>query len=306
MVQDLDRYAGQINVVVNYIHANMDKCLDVHSLARLTSFSTYHFHRIFSAVMGESLAKYVMRRRLELAAVYLREDASMPVMNIAFEVGFNSVNVFCRNFKRHFGMSAEAYRSKMRQEDSKNRPSECKDSRYGRTYSRYFCSRKSLKIGDKCMDCDFGIRRLDATYVVYCRHYGAYTGMQGAFERLMRWAYPRGLVGAAGSRLASVYHDDPHVTEEEKLISDACLIVEGPMRTDGDIGCYCLNAGQYAVGRFEISWDEFRVAWECMYRLVDEHGCRCCGLPFEVYLNNSEEHPEGKWIVDICIPVMAK
>ena len=51
MVQDLDRYAGQINVVVNYIHANMDKCLDVHSLARLTSFSTYHFHRIFSAVM---------------------------------------------------------------------------------------------------------------------------------------------------------------------------------------------------------------------------------------------------------------
>ncbi|WP_257606341.1 hypothetical protein [Gabonia massiliensis] len=30
MAQDLDRYAGQINVGVDCIHANIDKCLDVH------------------------------------------------------------------------------------------------------------------------------------------------------------------------------------------------------------------------------------------------------------------------------------
>ncbi|CCY37652.1 hypothetical protein [Coprobacter secundus] len=43
MAQDLDRYAGQINVGVDCIHANIDKCLDVHSLAQLTSFFYFSF-----------------------------------------------------------------------------------------------------------------------------------------------------------------------------------------------------------------------------------------------------------------------
>lgn len=52
---------------VDCIHANIDKCLDVHSLAQLTSFFTSHFHQIFSAARGEPFAKYVIRRRLGLA-----------------------------------------------------------------------------------------------------------------------------------------------------------------------------------------------------------------------------------------------
>ena len=154
------------------------------------------------------------------------------------------------------------------------------------------------------MDCEFEIKHLETTYAVYCRHYGAYAEMQGAFEKLMKWAFPRGLV-SPDCRLAAVYRDDPEVTPVEKLTSDACLIVPEPVKTDGGIGLLGLEAGRYAVGRFEISWDEFRTAWKCMYRLIAEHGCRCCGLPFERYLNRPAEHPEGKWIVDICIPVTA-
>lgn len=305
-MEEPDKYTKSINAVIDYINTHIDKKLDVQLLAEQTSLSTYHFHRIFTAVMGESLAKYIMRRRLELAAIQLRNDVQKPVMNIAFEYGFNSVNVFCRNFKKHFGMTAEAYRSKMQQEDSKIRTLEHNISPQSRTYSHYFCQRKTLKIGDKCMNCNFEIKQLDVTHVVYCRHYGAYTTMQQSFEKLIRWAYPRGLVTTPDFRLAAIYHDNPNVTEEEKRISDACLIVKEPMKTDGEISAYTLPAGQYAIGRFEISWDEFQPAWECMYRLIDEHGCQCCGLPFEVYLNNSETHPEKKWIVDICIPVISK
>lgn len=305
-MQDFDRYTKQVNIVIDYIDANIDKKLDVQTLARLTSLSSYHFHRIFSSMMGESLAKYVMRRRLELAAIDLGCDPLKPIMNIAFEVGFNSVNVFCRNFRKHFGVTAEDYRRKIRQEYSKNRQLEHKINPSQRTYSHYFCQRKILKIGDKSMNCNFEIKHLEATYVVYCRHYGAYTNMQQAFEKLMKWAYPRGLVASPDFKMAAIYHDNPHVTEEEKLISDACLIVKEPIKTNGEISAYTLQSGKYAVGRFEISWDEFQTAWQCMYMLVEKHGCQCCGLPFEVYQNNSEEHPEKKWIIDICIPVVAK
>lgn len=156
------------------------------------------------------------------------------------------------------------------------------------------------------MKCNFEIKRLEDIHVVYCRHYGSYTTMQQSFEKVMRWAYPKGLVNTPDFHLAAIYHDNPNVTEEEKLISDACLIVKEPMKADGEIGAYTIKSGLYAVGRFEISWDEFQPAWESMYRLIDEHGFQCSGLPFEVYLNNSETHPEKKWVVDICIPVTAK
>ena len=62
--------------------------------------------------MGEPLAKYIMRKRLEQAAIQLQNDLQKPVTDIALEYGFNSVNVFCRNFKKHFGITAETYRNK--------------------------------------------------------------------------------------------------------------------------------------------------------------------------------------------------
>lgn len=305
-MNNLAKYTKQINIVLDYINEHLNEKLDIQLLAQQTNLSAYHFHRIFTSVMGESLAKYIMRRRLELAAIQLSNDIQKPITNIAYEYGFNSANVFCRNFKKLFGMTAETYRSKIQQENSKNRTLEHNISPQSRTYSHYFCQRKTLKIGDRCMNCNFEIKQLEATHVVYCRHYGAYTTMQQSFEKLMRWAYPKGLVTVPDFHLAAIYHDNPSVTEEEKRISDACLIVKEPLKTDGEISAYTLPAGQYAVGRFEILWDEFQTSWECMYRLIDEHGCQCYGLPFEVYLNNSETHPEKKWIVDICIPVTSK
>lgn len=305
-MSDYAKYTKQVNMVLDYINAHINEDLDIKSLAQNTYLSTYHFHRIFTAAMGKSLAKYVMRRRLELATIQLRNDVEKPIMNIAFECGFNSVNVFCRNFKKHFGMTAEAYRSKWLQENSKKRTLEHIMSPQSRSYSHYFCTQKTFKIGGINMNCSFEIKRLDAIHVVYCRHYGAYSNMQQAFEKLMRWAYSKGLVTMHDSRLISIYHNNPSVTEEGKLISNACLVVKEPMKTDGEISSYTIPAGQYAVGKFEITWDEIHHAWECMFHLIDEYGSKCCGLAFEIYMNNPEEHPDKKLTVDICVPVISK
>lgn len=306
MALDSERHTKSINTVIDYINANLDSKLDIETLAKLTSLSVHHFHRIFTAEMGESLSKYIMRKRLELAAIQLCNDRSRQIADIAFEVGFNSANVFCRNFKKHFGMTAETYRSKIHSTDSKNSTFEHKYGTEYRTYMQYFCQHKTINIGGKSMNCDFEIRKMNDIHMVYCRHYGSYTTMQEAFGKLMKWAYPKGLVNTPEMKLAAIYHDNPNVTEESKRISDACLIVSSPMTADGEIGACTLPGGQYATGRFEIPWNEFQQAWECMYRLIDEHGFKCSGLPFEIYLNNPETHPENKWIVDICIPVSAK
>lgn len=157
------------------------------------------------------------------------------------------------------------------------------------------------------MNCKFEMKKLPAMHIIYCRHYGEYNKMEEAFSKLLCWAYPRGLVSTPAGRLVSVYHDHPDVTKTDKLMSDACLIVDNPVKTDGEIGSYDLGGGLYAVGRFEISFEEFGDAWRSMFNLINEHGCQCTdGYHFEIYRNNHEEHPEKKWIIDICIPISAK
>lgn len=305
-------YDKQINKVIDYINKNISKELTVQTLLALVDYSPYHFHRIFTSQMGESLAKYVLRRRLELAAIRLTNSENTPIMNIAYDVGFSSVNVFCRNFKRRFGVTAEEFRSKNHQQNSKNSTFKHKNNPFDRVYNHYFCSRKSFLIENKKMekmDCKFEIKKMPALHIAYCRHHGAYDKMSNAFVKLMQWAHTKELInGSSKVTLLSVYHSDPNITNDEtKLTSDAGIIIDPSVKTDGEIGSYDLAEGLYAVGRFEILFEEFPVAWKCMNQLISEYECQHAeGVPYELYHNNVEEHPERKWIIDICMPIRGK
>ena len=300
-------YKKQINCVIDYIQLHLDNSLSASELSGMAGLSPYHFHRVFKLVVGETLGRYIVRKRLEKSASLLSGSDISPIKNIAYECGFNSVNVFCRNFKKYFGVTAEEYRSRNRESYSKKRQLISKDQPGSRLYSRYFCTTKTLITGGKEMNCTFEIKKVTAFNIIYCRHQGAFDQMQDAFVKLIQWAYPRGLVNVPGAKLLSVYHDDPDITEKEKLTADAALIVHEEIKTSGEIGQYEIEGGLYAVGRFEIAMEEFPDAWHAMYDLVEEHGC-CCGTGhhYEIYQNNRDEHPEKKWIVDICIPVKMK
>lgn len=51
-MNDLAQYTKQINVVLDYINTHIDEKLDIQLLAHQTNLSVYHFHRIFTSVMG--------------------------------------------------------------------------------------------------------------------------------------------------------------------------------------------------------------------------------------------------------------
>ncbi|MBQ4280329.1 MAG: AraC family transcriptional regulator [Rikenellaceae bacterium] len=294
----------RINRVIDHIHAHLDRKLTVDELASVAGLSPYHFHRTFRALVGEPVARYVMRKRLERAGSLLLGDPSAPVSDIAYACGFSSPSVFSRNFRRCFGMSAETFRRTNCHAQSKNRQASGKRDPQDRSYSRYLCRHKTVKTGDTTMDCTFEIKELPALSIAYCRHVGPFDQMESAFSQLMQWAYPRGLLDAPGLQLLSVYHDHPGITAPDKLTSDAGMVVPPDTRAEGCIGRYDIAPGRFAVGRFEIGMDEFREAWDAMFALIAEHGCQCAEGPhYELYRNNRDEHPGRKWIVDICIPV---
>ena len=83
-----EEYTSRINRVIDYIEKNTDKGLSLESLAKVAIFSPFHFHRIFRAMVGETLNQFIQRIRIEKAAAQLIVNPKKSITEIAFDCGF--------------------------------------------------------------------------------------------------------------------------------------------------------------------------------------------------------------------------
>ena len=60
-------YKDRINKIIDYISENLDQDLKLENLAKQAYISPFHFHRIFSSIMSETLADFIFRIRMERA-----------------------------------------------------------------------------------------------------------------------------------------------------------------------------------------------------------------------------------------------
>jgi len=313
-------YTARINRVIDYIQANIDHELSLRSLSRIAHFSPYHFHRIFRAMMGETLGRFIQRIRIEKAACELVHDQKKSITEIALENGFSGSAAFARAFKESFGMSASTWRSGGGRRGSKMSKSKSNSRQTFRNLGKDFEVLSFYSSGDSPyqtwritmkdqIQTQVEVRDMPEMHVAYIRHIGPYKGDNALFERLFnslwKWAGPRGLLRFPETKCLSVYHDNPDITEEGKLRTDVCITVPPDTPVDGEIGKMTLPAGAYAVGHFEIDADDYEAAWNSIYGgWLPESGYQPADGPcFEMCLNNPKEHPQQKHIVDICIPV---
>jgi AraC family transcriptional regulator len=308
--RDLSRqeYTARINRVMDYINSNLDNPVDLSVMADIASFSPYHFHRIFTYIVGETPNSFLNRIRLEKAACLLQDDRRAPVSDIAFRCGFINVSSFSRAFKNYFEMSATGFRESEKAlfvrdgiRYSKNCKPISKIGKHRQQLNDNLCSveLKQLII----MDTNIEVKQMPELNLIYCRHMGAFNKIGNAYEKLFKWAIPHGLV-KQDSKTVTVYHDDPSVTSVEKVRQDASLVVNTDVKVEGEIGKSTINAGKYAVGHFEIPETGFEQAWNTMCSWLTESGYQPGeGPTYELYHNDYSEHPEHKFIVDICIPV---
>lgn len=296
-------YIYRINRVTDYIDNNLSGDLSPEKLSDIANFSRFHFHRIFSAFMGETIHDYIKRKRLEKAASMLVNDYERPISDIADCCGFNSFPVFCRNFRDHFKVSAGNYRIKMDHEFSKNNQSQSNNGKMILPAEEYVCDVVSLQKRRSFMNKNTEIKEMPTMDVIYCRHTGQFDQIGEAYTKLFRWAGPRGLL-IPGMKCITYYHDDPKVTGVDKVRQSACLVTSSDVKTEGEIGKMKIPGGRYFIGHFEISHLEFKDAWDSTCLWLSESGYQPEDKgPYEIYHNNHEEHPEKKFIVDICIPV---
>lgn len=96
-----------------WIDAHSHRAIDLDDAAEHAGLSTFHFLRLFSAVLGVTPHQYLVRSRLRHAARRLACDDS-PITEIAYDVGFGDLSNFVRSFHRAAGASPLKFRQASR------------------------------------------------------------------------------------------------------------------------------------------------------------------------------------------------
>ena len=99
-----------ISKVLQYIDVHISEDISFKTLADIYGYSSFHFHRIFTAITNLTITNYIKERRLKLAYNYLLDNDS-AVSEVCFKYGFNSIQTFNRSFRDMFGMTPTESRS---------------------------------------------------------------------------------------------------------------------------------------------------------------------------------------------------
>lgn len=314
-------YIVRLNAVIDYIEQNLDQNLSLEILADVAHFSKFHFHRLFRALVGETLGHFIFRVRIERAGRDLIANPKKTISEIYYDLGFSGPAVFTRNFRSQFGMSPTQWRNdgyhdfhKKNQIDSNNHQQISKKWQEYTLPPFYIDSQSRNQVWrikmNKQSDVKVEIKNLPEMHVAYLRHTGPYKGDGALFEKLYtklcNWAGPRNLLQSAETKFLSVYHDDPEITADENLRLSVCVTIPADMHVDGQMGKMVISGGKYAIGSFSITESaEYQEAWTMMMAgwLPDSGFQPDERLCFELYENSMQTSSSGKHQVDICIPV---
>ena len=278
-------YRQRILRVLAHLQGHLDEPLRLDGLAALTGWSPCHFHRIFTGMVGETVADHVRRVRLERAALALR-DPDRSVLRIALDAGYQDHSAFARAFRLHFACTPSAWRRRPR-------PLPALDDVLRHLPTNY---------GDSSMDVQ--IRTLDPLHVAFVRHTGPYQECKPAWNVLVAWAAPLGLLGPDAVCLG-VGHDDPRATEPARIRYDACLVIPAGLTPAAGIGVQKLPGGEHAVTTVRGPYDQLGGVYaELMGRWLPAQGRRLGrGSPYEIYRNDMRVTPAAELITEIRVPL---
>lgn len=102
-----------INKVLAYIGGHLTEHFNESDLAAIAGQSPSAFSRSFRRHTGMAFVQYVNRLRVNLACQLLMSSEAMPVTDICYEVGFNNLSNFNRQFLAQKGMTPSRFRALM-------------------------------------------------------------------------------------------------------------------------------------------------------------------------------------------------
>ncbi len=100
----------KLRSAIDYIHECLESDLTLTKIAKVVRMSPYHFARMFKKSTGLAPHQYVVQCRVERAKALLADD-SLPLVEIACRVGFQSQSHFTTVFRKLTGATPKIYRN---------------------------------------------------------------------------------------------------------------------------------------------------------------------------------------------------
>jgi AraC family transcriptional regulator len=291
-------YHERILRVLTHIQEHLDEALGLEELAMVACFSSFHFHRVFAAMTGESIADHVRRLRLERAALELRSGAKQ-VIQVALDAGYEAHEAFTRTFKAAYGVSPAKFRRATEPIAILAAPSGV-HYRPGvplTTFNTNHITTKIMKVIT---------RKIKPMHVAYLRHVGPYEDTRKTWIDL----HAR-LSADKQIRKRSVYigmgHDNPAVTPAAALRYDACITVDEKYQPKKPVKLQTIAGGDYAVAK-NCPVGKIKDAYQYLYaKWLAQSSRELRPVPsFIVFADTNKGVAPGKWRVDIYMPLQPK
>lgn len=274
-------YEARLRRVLVYIYDNLDGDLSLDRLSDVACMSRFHWHRIFHAMTGETLAEAARRLRLLKAAnALVRNDA--PTSEVGQSHGYSNVASFSRAFNATYGMSPAEFRKRGVQVTNEVRQSAGDCAMYPVTVENIAPSRAAGVL-----------------------HTGPYPGIGEAFQRLGAALAARNLFPFVRAMIA-VYHDAPGSKPETEYRAHAAVIIgdDFPAGVES-LEYFDLVGGKHAVMAHQGSYATLPSAYEWLYgKWFPQSGQEPRDAPpVEVYLNDPRTTPPEQLRTDIRVPL---
>lgn len=309
-----NEYRTRLNRAIDYIHNHYHENLNLTQLARIACFSKFHFHRLFHAMVGETLNDFIQRIRLERSVPKLTGYPSKSITEIALECGFSCSQNFAKAFKARYGVTPTDVRKEFNWDEMKVkmmnlRLKKVNDLNPAEAFLyRTYQDKRNLSL-DKILDqkqaMQVTIAKVPDLRVAYIRQ-GPFTqdSTDSAFEQLRQWAESRELINKNTVFLSVMWYL-PSITPTGKLIRDDCMTVSQTVKPDKWVNIQTVPGGKFAINRCEVEPARIRETWASFamqfllsgdYQLADRPFC-------QIWHNHSESKSPGHRVLDLYLPI---
>ena len=276
-------YKRRIDAIVNYVREHLDSVIDLSTLAELSAFSPFHFHRITKAYLGEPIGAFIVRTRAETAAKLLRYS-DMDISDIAYKVGYDTPSSLSKSFVKIFGVSPSNYR---------------KTNNYYRMTQ--VAAKQEVNLSRA------KVVELELKTVLFISATGMYEPavFESSFQQMWAEVKRQGIY-SAGIEHIGLYYNNPKITEDEKIKYDVCLRVCKVAEPNGNIGVKEIAGGKYVMFANIGEYTKIGAAYDKIYgELLALGGFELRGnFCFEKYVSDPRKVAPEKLKTEIYIPIM--